>query len=42
MGAGLDDLAVLEHEDLIGVADGGEAMRDDNRGASSGNPLPLR
>src|SRR6185436_2121026 len=31
VGAVLDDLAVLEHENLIGAADRGEAMRDDER-----------
>src|SRR6185437_6632504 len=32
MAAALDDLAVLEHQDLVGVDDGGEAVGDDERG----------
>src|SRR5262249_1264606 len=31
--AALDDASLVEHEDLIGVANRGEAMRDDERGA---------
>jgi hypothetical protein len=34
MGAVFDDTAVAENEDLIGVADGGEAMSDDKAGAA--------
>jgi hypothetical protein len=33
MGATLDDLAVDEDEDLVGIDDGGEAVGDDQRGA---------
>ena len=34
VGAALDDLAVVQDEDLVGVADGGEPVRDGDRGAS--------
>ena len=34
--ARLDDPAVLEHEDAVGVADGGEAMGDDEDGSIGG------
>src|SRR5258708_39846657 len=33
MGAALDDDAVVEDDDLVGADDGGEPMRDDERGA---------
>ena len=37
MVAGLDDAAVVERDDLVGVADGGQPMRDgDGGGAGSG------
>src|SRR5262245_34322736 len=36
VGAELDDAAVLEHADAVGVADGGEAMRDEDGGALPG------
>ena len=36
MGAALDDASVVEHEDLIGVADRGQAVRDRDRGAPPG------
>ena len=36
--AGFDDPALVEHQDEIGVADGGEPMRDDEGGA----PAPRR
>ena len=36
MGAGFGEAAVVEHVDLVGVADGGEAVGDDEGGAASG------
>src|SRR5713226_7318999 len=36
VGAELDHTAVLEHADSIRQADGGEAVRDENRGAVAG------
>ena len=36
MGAELDDPTVLEHADAVGVADGREAVRDQDRGAVAG------
>ena len=33
MAAALDDGSFIEHEDLVGSDNGGEAMRDDERGA---------
>src|SRR4051794_29722915 len=39
MGAALDDLALIEHDDLVGADDRREPMRDHQRGAISGNPL---
>ncbi len=36
MGAALDELAVVEDDDLVGVADGGEAVGDDDRRAAGG------
>ena len=36
MVAGLDDAAVVEHGDLIGVVDGGQAVRDGDGGAAAG------
>lgn len=35
--ASLDDRALLEHDDLVGVDDGREAMRDDERRAALGD-----
>ena len=35
MRAALDDRALVEHDDFIGVDDGREAMRDDQRGAAA-------
>lgn len=35
MGAAFDDLAVFHDEDLVGAADGGEAMGDDEGGAAA-------
>src|SRR6202012_3361303 len=34
MRASLDDSALLQHDDLVTVADGAEAMRDDDAGAA--------
>jgi hypothetical protein len=34
--AGLDDPAVVQHDDLVRVADGGQAVRDGDGGAASG------
>ena len=34
MGATLDDLAVVQHHDAVGVADGGQAVGDDEDGSS--------
>src|SRR5258707_145374 len=34
--AGLDDAAVVQHDDLIGVADGGQPVRDGDGGAAPG------
>jgi len=34
VGAGLGDAAVVQHDDLVGVAHGGEAVRDGDRGAA--------
>ncbi len=34
VGAAFDDVAVVEHKDHVGVADGGEAMGDDEAGAA--------
>ena len=31
--AAFDDFAFFEDDDAVGIADGGEAVRDDNRGA---------
>jgi hypothetical protein len=36
--AALDDFARLEHQNLIGAADGGQAMRDDKRRAPGPQP----
>src|SRR6476659_3204966 len=36
VGATLDDLAAVEDEDLVGVADGGEPVGDGHRGAALG------
>ena len=33
MGAALDDLALVEHDDLVGVDDGRQPVRDDQRRA---------
>ena len=38
MGALLGDAAVLEHDDPAGLADGGEAMGDHDRGAPGEQP----
>src|SRR5262252_10781421 len=35
VGAALDDLAVLHHDDLVGVANRAEAVRDDDAGAAA-------
>src|SRR5438552_11936644 len=35
VGAALDDLAALDHQDLIRAADGRQAMRDDEGGTAS-------
>ena len=35
LGAALRDAALLDHEDLVGAADGGEPVRDDHRGAAA-------
>src|SRR5262249_56170352 len=35
--AALDDLAVVEDDDVVGVLHRGDAMRDDQRGSSSPN-----
>lgn len=32
--AGFDDAAAVEHDDLVGAANGGEAMGDNDHGAS--------
>ena len=34
MGAATDHLAVLEDQDLVGIADGGDALPDDDHRAS--------
>ena len=39
LGAALDDLAVLDDEDLVGAADGREAVRDDDRRAAVQQPV---
>jgi hypothetical protein len=38
VGAALDDLAAFEHQDLIGAADRGESVRDDEGGAAVAQP----
>src|SRR5208337_2723104 len=35
VGTALDDAACLDHQDLVGAADGREAVSDDERGAST-------
>ena len=39
MGAALGDLALIEHDDLVGGDDGREPVRDDERGAVARHPL---
>ena len=39
LGAALNDPAVLEHEDLVGAADGGETVGDDDRRAAGEQPV---
>ena len=39
MPARLDDAAVVEHDDLVGVADGREPVRDRDRRPSLGEPV---
>jgi hypothetical protein len=38
MAAVLDHLAALEDEDLVGVDHGRQTVRDDQRGATGGDP----
>src|SRR6476661_4673742 len=38
-GAALDDLAVLDDENLVRTPDGGEAVRDDDRGTAVQQPI---
>ena len=33
MGTGLNDTALLQHDNAVGVADGGQPVRDDDAGA---------
>jgi hypothetical protein len=35
VGAGLGNMTVVEHDDLVGVADGGQPVRDGDGGAAS-------
>lgn len=42
VGAALHDLALVEDEDEVRVLDGGEAMRNGDYGASSGEPVDGR
>ena len=39
VGALLDDVAVLEHQDQVGVLDGGQTVGDDKAGAVFGEPV---
>ena len=39
MRAALDDHALVEHDDLVGADDGGEPVRDHQRGAALGHAL---
>ena len=39
MGAALDDFAVPQDQDQVGVADGAEAMGDDEAGATGHEPV---
>src|SRR5262252_611844 len=39
MGAALDDRALVEHDDLVGRDDGGQPMRDYQRGAIARDPV---
>ena len=39
MGAALDDLALVEHDDLVGADDGREPVRDHQRGAAARDAL---
>jgi hypothetical protein len=39
MGAAFDDFAVAQDEDEVGVADGAEAMGDDEAGAAGHEPV---
>ena len=41
MGAALDDSALVEDDDLVGVADRGQPVGDRERGPSLGQPLEL-
>jgi hypothetical protein len=38
----LDHAAVLEHQDLVGIDHGRQAVRDDQRGASGGHRVHYR
>ena len=42
MGPALGDLAVVEHDDLVGRGDGREAVGDDDRGAVRGDSVERR
>jgi hypothetical protein len=39
--AALDDAAVVHDQDLVGVHDGGETVRDDQRGVAAGDAVQL-
>ena len=41
VGAALDDAARLHHQDLVGVDDGREPVRDHERGRAAARPLQL-
>ena len=42
MGAALDDLPVLEHQNLVGALDGGQSVGNDERGAAAAQgPQPV-